>query len=62
MLVELLTAEELAERHRVRPGTIRLWSRQGLIPSRRLARKVIRFCLLEVLTALESREERRAER
>jgi excisionase family DNA binding protein len=62
MCVEFLTAEEVAERLRVRPDTIRLWSRQGRIPSKKLARNVVRFHLAEVMAALESERQGRAER
>jgi len=50
----LLTADELAGRLGVKPGTIREWHRAGRIPSRRLSRKVLRFDLTAVLSALES--------
>lgn len=39
----LLTAEELALRVHVRPGTIRTWARLGRIPVVRLSPKVMRF-------------------
>ncbi len=49
---ELLTAEELADRLRVRPGTIRLWGREGRIPRIEVSTKTIRFDLSEVIAAL----------
>ena len=49
---ELLTAEELAERLRIRPGTVRAWSRQRLIPRVQLSPKVIRYDLTAVVEAL----------
>ena len=42
------TAEELAERLRLRPDTIRLWTRQGIIPAIRVTGKVIRYDPAEV--------------
>ena len=53
---ELLTAEELAERLRVRPSTIRLWAREGLIPVVKIGAKVLRFDVADVLAALKGRE------
>ena len=53
---ELLTAEELAERLRVRPSTIRLWAREGLIPVVKIGAKILRFDLGDVLGALKGRE------
>lgn len=52
---EVLTAEELAERLRVRPGTVREWARRGVIPRLALSPKVIRFELDAVLAALAKR-------
>ncbi|MFH1418772.1 MAG: helix-turn-helix domain-containing protein [Planctomycetota bacterium] len=49
---ELLTAKELAERLRVRPETVRVWSRRGLIPRVQLSPKVIRYDLTAVVDAL----------
>ena len=62
MSEDLLTAEELAERLKVKPATIRQWSRSGRIPSRRLSHKIIRYCLADVVAALEATSERRAGR
>jgi excisionase family DNA binding protein len=52
---ELLTVEELAQRLRLRPSTIRRWAQENIIPALRLSGKVIRFDLDEVLTALRSK-------
>jgi excisionase family DNA binding protein len=54
MLNDLLTAEEVAERLRLKHDTITTWARQGRIPAHRLTRKVIRFRLSEVLAALDA--------
>jgi excisionase family DNA binding protein len=62
MPCKLMTAEEVASELQVRPGTIRLWARQGLIPSVRLSHKVRRFQLDDVIAALKSAKERRATR
>jgi excisionase family DNA binding protein len=54
MTDQLLTAEEVADRLRVKPDTIVVWARQGRIPAHRQSRKVIRFSLSEVIASLES--------
>ncbi len=51
---ELLTVEEMAERLRVRPDTIRVWSRRSLIPAVRINAKIIRYDASEVIEALRS--------
>ena len=50
----LLTAEELGQRLRVQPSTIKRWSQEGMIPALRLTGKVIRFDFAEVVQALRS--------
>lgn len=57
---DLLTAGELAERLKVKPATIRQWSRSGRIPARKLSHKIIRYCLSDVVSALEANGKRRA--
>jgi len=52
---ELLTADELADRLRLKPETIRIWTREGIIPAIRVTAKVIRYDLGEVETALRER-------
>jgi len=52
---DLLTAEELADRLRLRPGTVRRWSRRGRIPVVKLSPKVIRYDFLAVIDALTTR-------
>ena len=52
---KLLTATELAEHLRVRPDTVRTWSRQRVIPRIKLSRKVIRYELAAVVAALTRR-------
>jgi DNA-binding transcriptional MerR regulator len=54
---ELLTAEEIAERLRVRPDTVRAWSRRRLIPRVRLSPKVIRYDPAAVIAALTGRQK-----
>jgi excisionase family DNA binding protein len=49
---ELLTAEEVAERLKVRTSTILSWYRGRRIPGLKLSRKVLRFDLGSVLRAL----------
>ena len=52
MATELLTAEELAGRLRVRPDTVRIWGREGRIPRVRISGKVIRYDPAQVLECL----------
>lgn len=54
---DLLTAAELAKRLSVKPETILRWHRSGRIPGRRLSHKVLRFCLADVVSALEGRQQ-----
>lgn len=42
-MAELITANEMAERLRLRPTTVRRWARTGRIPAIRVSSKVIRF-------------------
>ncbi len=56
----LLTAEELAERFRVKPGTVREWARKGVIPSVKPGHKTLRFDPVEVSQALMERRRDRA--
>ena len=58
MSLELLTADEIAERLRLRPRTIRQWARRGLIPAVRLSPKVVRFELAPVVAAMRGRARR----
>ncbi len=53
MAKEFLTADELAERLAVRPGTIRQWARAGKIPEVYVSPKVRRFDWAAVVEALE---------
>lgn len=52
---ELITAEELGKRLRIRPATIRLWTRDGIVPAIRITGKVIRYDAVEVVAALRLR-------
>ena len=54
-MTDLLTAEELAERLRLRPSTIKHWAQENIIPSLRLSGKVVRFDFAEVMQVLRSR-------
>lgn len=53
METELLTCEEVGARLRVRPGTVRLWTRAGRIPAVRTGPKTIRYDWQAVRAALE---------
>jgi predicted site-specific integrase-resolvase len=57
MTHDLMTAEQLALRLRVRPTTVKKWFRAGLIPALRLSPKVIRYDLAEVLEELAKRPD-----
>jgi excisionase family DNA binding protein len=59
---EMLTAEEVADRLRVKPDTIVVWARQGRIPAHRLSRKVIRFRFDDLVAALECEAEQNHDR
>ncbi|MCH7597140.1 MAG: helix-turn-helix domain-containing protein [Planctomycetes bacterium] len=52
---ELLTTKELAEQLKVSPHTIKLWSKEGKIPTVWLGRTCRRFYFNEVLEALRKR-------
>lgn len=52
---ELLTANELAQRLRLKSEMVRSWARDGTIPSYRLGHKTIRFDPVEVIEALRVR-------
>jgi excisionase family DNA binding protein len=56
---ELLTADQLADRLRLRPRTVQAWARQGRIPSVKLSAKVVRFAWSAVLAALRDRAKPR---
>jgi len=53
---ELLTTEQLATRLKVGAFTVRKWGRIGLIPEVRFGRKVRRYSLSAVISALSTRE------
>jgi excisionase family DNA binding protein len=55
MAQEILTANELADRLQLKPGTVRSWAREGRIPALRPTPKVLRFELQRVLEALRKR-------
>ncbi len=57
---DLLTADELADRLRVRPSTIRRWAQEKRIPTVRLTPKVVRFELTPVVEALRKGQQPQA--
>jgi excisionase family DNA binding protein len=59
LMSEFLTADELAERLRLRPGTVRRWALAGKIPAIRISPKVVRFDPSDVERALREAAERR---
>ena len=56
MVTVLLTAEELAERLKIQPSTVRRWSRDGRIPTVRLSPKVVRYDYDAVVETLRREE------
>lgn len=51
---EILTANELAAKLKLKPETIRVWAREGRIPSIRPTPKILRFDLQKVLQAIST--------
>ena len=60
-MTDLLTAAELAERLRVKTGTVSEWVRRGVIPAIRINPKVIRFDFDAVVSALKDGDKPKAE-
>ncbi len=54
---DLLTANEIATRLKVKPETVKVWAREGRIPTLRLSHKVLRFDLAAVVDALKKNQE-----
>jgi len=50
---ELLTIKELAERLKLKPRTVRLWWRKGLLPGISIGHRFVRFDIAEVIEALK---------
>lgn len=50
---KLLTSNELADKLRVHPHTIRLWAKSGKIPFIRLSARDFRYVYEDVLEALK---------
>jgi predicted site-specific integrase-resolvase len=59
---DLLTRVKLAECLEVKPRTIEAWYRSGRIPGRKLSHKVVRFCLADVVAALERQSTQQTRR
>lgn len=55
----LLTADELATALRIRPATVRLWTREGIIPAIRITGKIVRYDPVDVEQALRERSAQR---
>lgn len=51
----LITREQLAEELSLRPGTVKRWTQEGIIPCLRLSGKVVRYDPIEVEEALKER-------
>ena len=52
----LITTAELADRLRISIETVRLWSREGLIPAIRIRSNVVRYDYDDVCAALRGRQ------
>jgi predicted site-specific integrase-resolvase len=61
MQKEIVTVTQLAKRLQLKPETIRIWARKGLIPSLHPTPKTLRFEMNSVLTAMEKTSTRRKE-
>ena len=59
---ELLTAEEMADRLRVRPDTIKLWGREGRIPRVEISGRIVRYDAGAVIQFLHDRMRERLDR
>jgi predicted site-specific integrase-resolvase len=51
----LITAEQLAEELSLRPGTVKRWTQEGIIPCLRLSGKVVRYDPDEVAQSLKKK-------
>ncbi len=60
-MVDLETAEEIAERLRVKPQTVKGWAHEGHIPVVRLTPKVVRYNPEAVIKALVERQQNKRE-
>jgi len=49
---EIVTVTQLAKRLQLKPETIRIWARKGIIPSLHPTPKTLRFDVESVLTAM----------
>lgn len=56
---DLLAAGETAAHLRLKAATIRLWTREGLVPAIKITGKVIRYDLDQVMEALRHHAQRR---
>lgn len=52
MQKEIVTVTQLAKRLQLKPETIRIWARKGIIPSLHPTSKTLRFDVESVLTAM----------
>ena len=59
MQKEIVTVTQLAKRLQLKPETIRIWARKGLIPSLHPTPKTIRFEMDSVLAAIEEITKRK---
>lgn len=53
MQKEIVTVRELSKRLQLKPETIRIWARKGLIPSLHPTPKTLRFEMDSVLAAMK---------
>ena len=57
MSSEMLSAEELSSRLKLRPNTLLAWARRGKIPSVKLGRKTVRFSYEAVVAVIDKARE-----
>ena len=57
MSSEMLSAEELGSRLKLRPNTLLAWARRGKIPSVKLGRKTVRFDYAAVVAVIDKARE-----
>ena len=56
MTLDVLTAEELADRLAISPRTVERLARDGIIPQVRVSERIRRYILSDVVLALKKRE------
>lgn len=55
-MASLLNVVEVAEQLKIRPSTVRSWTREGILPCIRITGRVVRYDLESVRAALVKRD------